>query len=183
LRRSFFDTSLDTAFVGRQPLPGIAFASGRDRSSDGEEGDVTTTKTAFFDQYLAAWNAHDPAGVARHMADDAIYEDVALGRVLHGPSEIAGFVEEATRASSDFRFEEVSLFTAGSNYANEWIMTGTNDRDVQGVPATGRSFRVRGASVGKLDASGRIVHNRDYYNLAEMFAQLGIQPVAPPRPA
>jgi len=91
------------------------------------------------------------------MADDAIYEDVASGRVLHGPSEIAAFVEESTRASSDFRFEEVSLFTAGSDYANEWIMIGTNDREVQGVLATGRSFRVRGASVCKLDASGRIV--------------------------
>ena len=133
------------------------------------------------DRYLDAWNAHDPAGVARHMADGAIYEDVALGRVLHGPSEIAKFVEEATRASSDFRFEEVSLFSAGSDYANEWIMTGTNDREVQGVPATGRSFRVRGASVGKLDKSGRIVENRDYYNLAEMFTQLGIQPAAPPQ--
>ena len=136
-----------------------------------------------FDGYLEAWNAHDPEAVARYMADDAIYEDVALGRMLRGPSAIAGFVEEATRASSDFRFEEVSLFTAGRDYANEWVMTGTNDRDVQGVPATGRSFRVRGASVGKLDASGRIVENRDYYNLAEMFAQLGIQPAAPPQPA
>jgi steroid delta-isomerase-like uncharacterized protein len=117
------------------------------------------------------------------MADDAIYEDVALGRVLHGPSEIAAFVEEATKACSDFRFEEVSLFTAGDAYANEWIMTGTNDREVRGIPATGRAFRVRGASVGKLDTSGRIVENRDYYNLAEMFAQLGIQPPAPPQPA
>ena len=142
-----------------------------------------TTDRGVFDGYLDAWNAHDPAAVARYMADDAIYEDVALGRVLHGPSEIAAFVEEATRASSDFRFEEVSLFSAGSDYANEWIMTGTNDRAVQGVPATGRSFRVRGASVGKLDTSGRIVENRDYYNLAEMFAQLGIQPPAPPPPA
>ena len=137
----------------------------------------------FLDRYLDAWNAHDPAAVARYMAEGAIYEDVALGRVLHGPSEIAKFVEEATRASSDFRFEEVSLFRAGSDYANEWIMTGTNDRGVPGIPATGRSFRVRGASVGKLDPNGRIVENRDYYNLAEMFAQLGIQPAAPPRPA
>ena len=144
---------------------------------------MTTTNRDFFDRYLDAWNAHDPAAVARYMADDAIYEDVALGRVLHGPSEIAAFVEEATRASSNFRFEEVSLFTAGGDYANEWIMTGTNDREVQGVPATGRSFRVRGASVGKLDTSGRIVENRDYYNLAEMFAQLGIQPAARPQPA
>jgi steroid delta-isomerase-like uncharacterized protein len=144
---------------------------------------MATTDRDFFDGYLDAWNAHDPAAVARYMADDAIYEDVALGRVLHGPSEIAAFVEEATRASGDFRFEEVSLFTAGSNYANEWIMTGTNDREVQGVPATGRSFRVRGASVGKLDASRRIVENRDYYNLAEMFAQLGIRPATPSQPS
>ena len=133
---------------------------------------------AFFDGYLHAWNAHDAAAVARYMADDAVYEDVALGRVLHGPSDVAGFVDEATRASSDFRFEQVSLFTSGRDYATEWIMRGTNDREVPGVPATGRTFRVRGASVGKLDASGRIVENRDYYNLAEMLAQLGIQPAA-----
>src|SRR5512138_272662 len=143
---------------------------------------MATTDRAFFDGYLDAWNAHDPAAVARYMADDAIYEDVALGRVLHGPSQIAAFVEEATRASSDFRFEEVSLFTADRDYANEWIMIGTNDRAVQGVPATGRAFRVRGASVGKLDANGRIVENRDYYNLADMFAQLGISPT-PSSPA
>ncbi|HET9235274.1 MAG TPA: ester cyclase [Candidatus Eisenbacteria bacterium] len=144
---------------------------------------TATTDRVFFDGYLDAWNAHDPAAVARYMADDAIYEDVALGRVLRGPSAIAGFVEEATRASSDFRFEQVSLFIAGSDYANEWIMTGTNDREAPGVPATGRSFRVRGASVGKLDASARIVENRDYYNLAEMFTQLGIQPPAPSKSA
>jgi hypothetical protein len=59
------------------------------------------------------------------MADDAIYEDVALGRVLHGPSEIASIVEEPTTSSSDFRFEVVSLFTAGNDCANEWVMLGT----------------------------------------------------------
>jgi steroid delta-isomerase-like uncharacterized protein len=141
-----------------------------------------TPARAFFDTYLAAWNAHDSTAVARHMADEAIYEDVALGRLLHGPSEIASFVEEATRSSSDFRFEVVSLLIAGNEYANEWVMLGTNDRELPGVPATGRSFRVRGASIGRLDTSGRIVENRDYYNLAELLAQLGIVPPAPPQP-
>ena len=140
---------------------------------------MSAADRTIFDTYLAAWNAHDSAAVARHMADAAVYEDVALGRVLRGPSEIASFVEEATRSSSDFRFENLSLFTAGSDYANEWIMLGTNDREVGGVPATGRSFRVRGASIGKLDQNGRIVENRDYYNLAELLRQLGILPTAP----
>ena len=49
---------------------------------------METVNRAFFDAYLDAWNAHDAAAVARHMADDAIYEDVALGRVLHGPSRL-----------------------------------------------------------------------------------------------
>ena len=144
---------------------------------------MKTVNRAFFDAYLDAWNAHDAAAVARHMADDVIYEDVALGRVLHGPSEVALFVEEATRSSSDFRFEVVSLFTAGTDYANEWVMVGTNDRQVRGVSPTGRSFRVRGASIGRVDARGRIVENRDYYNLAELLRQLGILPTAPSQPA
>jgi steroid delta-isomerase-like uncharacterized protein len=144
---------------------------------------MVTANRAFLDRYLDAWNAHDPAAVARHMADSAVYEDVALGRVLHGPSEIAKFVEEATRSSSNFRFEVVSLITTGSDYANEWVMRGTNDRALPGVPASGRSFRVRGASVGKLDSSGLIVENRDYYNLAGLLTQLGISPPAPSQPA
>ena len=144
---------------------------------------MVTANHAFLDRYLDAWNAHDPAAVARHMADDAVYEDVALGRVLHGPSEVAKFVEEATRSSSNFRFEVISLITTGSDYANEWVMLGTNDRALPGVPATGRSFRVRGASVGKLDANGLIVENRDYYNLAELLTQLGIPPTATAQPA
>jgi hypothetical protein len=62
-------------------------------------------------------------------------------------------------------------------------MLGTNDRELRGVPATGRSFRVRGASIGRLDANGRIVANRDYYNLAELLTQLGMVPGAPSPPA
>jgi steroid delta-isomerase-like uncharacterized protein len=91
--------------------------------------------------------------------------------------------EEATRSSSDFKFEVLSLFAAGNDYANEWVMLGTNDRELRGVPATGRSFRVRGASIGRLDASGRIVENRDYYNLGELLTQLGMLPTATPQPA
>ena len=115
---------------------------------------METVNRAFFDAYLDAWNAHDAAAVARHMADDAIYEDVALGRVLHGPSEIASFVEEATRSSSDFRFEVVSLFTAGTDYAHEWVMVETNDREVRGLPPTGRSFCVRGRRLGSSLGAG-----------------------------
>jgi len=34
---------------------------------------METVNRAFFDDYLDAWNAHDAAAVARHMADEAIF--------------------------------------------------------------------------------------------------------------
>lgn len=70
----------------------------------------------------------------------------------------------------------MTFFYLGSAYAVEWVMSGTNDGPVGGQPATGRPWRVRGASVGTLNAEGLIAENRDYWNMAEVFAQIGFTP-------
>ena len=44
-----------------------------------------------------------------------------------------------------------------------------------GLPATGRSYRVPGVSVGRV-RDGRIVENRDYWNLADYLQQVGLMP-------
>lgn len=131
-----------------------------------------------FDRYLQAWNDHDGQAAAACMAEDAVYEDVAAGRVCRGRPEIAGWVSEGAGFSSDLHFEEVSFFAFGSAYALEWVMSGTNDGSAGGMAATGRSYRVRGASVGRLNADGLITENRDYWNMADVFAQIGMMPAA-----
>ena len=67
--------------------------AGRSENGVQEDGMMGTADRPVLDSYLAAWNLHDSAAVARHMADDAIHEDVALARVLHGPPEIRQIVE------------------------------------------------------------------------------------------
>ena len=75
----------------------------------------------------------------------------------------------------------MSLFT-GTDYANEWVMVGTNDREVMAFrrPAAPSAF-------GGLDWEGRCERadrrEPDYYNLAELLTQLGILPTAPSQPA
>lgn len=134
----------------------------------------------FFDHYFSAWNRHDAAGVARHIAEDGVYEDVAMGRSMRGPQEIAEFVAGAAASSSDLHFELGSLLTTGDSYLCEWVMAGTNDGPLEGMPPTGRKFSVRGVSVGRVDRDGRIVENRDYWNLAAVLGQLGLLPGAAP---
>jgi steroid delta-isomerase-like uncharacterized protein len=125
--------------------------------------------------YLAAWNTRDGQRVAEWMADDATYEDVALGQTRTGRQAITAFVDGMTGFSTDYRFESVSEFSTDTNYVAEWELYGTHDGDGAGLPATGKPYRIRGVSVGTL-RQGKIISNRDYWNMADFLVQIGALP-------
>lgn len=131
------------------------------------------------DRYMEAWNSHDGSAVADFMADDATYEDLALGVVHQGRDAIKAFAAQAHDFSSDYRFVTVSSQQSGNEYALEWEMIGTNTGEASGLPATNKPYRIRGASVGVLDAKGKIKMNRDYWNMADYLIQVGILPPPP----
>ena len=130
----------------------------------------------WMETYLDAWNKHDGSAVAGFMAEDATYEDLALGVVHQGREAIKGFVDEAAQFSKDYAFTSVSEQQSGDRYAMEWEMFGTNTGEAGGFPATNKAYRIRGVSVGRLDAQGKIQQNRDYWNMADYLVQVGILP-------
>ena len=71
-----------------------------------------------------------------------------------------------------------SFFSAGGRTATEWVMTGTHSGELPGIPATGKSFSVRGVSIADL-REGKISRNTDYYNLVSFLQQVGLLPEAP----
>jgi steroid delta-isomerase-like uncharacterized protein len=126
--------------------------------------------------YLGAWNSHDGNKVASFMADDVVYEDLAVGQVHEGKAAVGAFVQRTYVFSKDVRFVSVSEQGSGDSYAFEWEMIGTNTGEGAGLPATNKPFHIRGVSVGVLDSSGKIKHNRDYWNMADYLMQVGILP-------
>jgi steroid delta-isomerase-like uncharacterized protein len=54
-------------------------------------------------------------------------------------------------------------------------MSGTHQGDLPGMPATRKSFAVRGATALELD-NGRISRNSDYWDMATLLTQLGLMP-------
>ena len=125
--------------------------------------------------YLDTWNAHDAAAAISFMADDVVYQDFAVGERLKGVAAVRAFMEGMeTTFSSDYRFEPGTVV---GEHPLEWTMVGTDDRadSDRGLPATGRSFRIPGVSVGRV-RDGRIVENRDYWNLADYLQQVGLMP-------
>jgi steroid delta-isomerase-like uncharacterized protein len=135
----------------------------------------------FFDDYLAGWNSPDGTRLASLIAEEWTYEDVAVGRVMRA-DEVVEFIARIRSWSADFVVELVSMQRDGNDYAIEWVWSGTHDGPAPGLglpAATGRRYRVRGASVGRLDEAGKIAVHRDYWNLAGFLAQLGALPQLP----
>jgi steroid delta-isomerase-like uncharacterized protein len=126
-------------------------------------------------KYLDAWNRHDPEGAAAMVCPEVLYEDVAAGRVMRSPKEVADWVRENVAWSSDFHFELTGQVASGDDVHCEWVLSGTHTGDLRGIPATGRPFSVRGASIARIEG-GRIREQRDYWDRMTLLIQLGVLP-------
>jgi len=140
------------------------------------------------DAWFAAWAQHAPERIDTIFTDDGIYEDVAGGGVRRGKDEIKQVLAAAFAFAPDFRATLTSLAISGDTVTTQWEIEGTQTGptpvgSIGELPATGRTFRLRGASVLHL-REGRIARVTDYYDMATFWRQLGGTFVAPkPKPA
>ena len=129
--------------------------------------------------YLTAWDAHDVEKMLTFCTDDCVYECMALGMVNRGKKELKEFFSSMFVDLPDVKLEMKSGFTAGDRGAGEWVMSGTfAHSSIPGVPATGKSFTVRGASVTEFK-NDKISRNTAYWNFASFLQQVGIMPGPP----
>jgi steroid delta-isomerase-like uncharacterized protein len=59
---------------------------------------------------ITAWNSHNPEKILTFYADDVLFEDVAVGKTIHGKEELAAFIKQTFTDIPDFRIEEIHHF-------------------------------------------------------------------------
>lgn len=131
-----------------------------------------TENEALIRRYYDAMATQDFESVWTCYADDIIYEDAALGHVYTGIAETKDFyLHYMTALEVVNRIE--TLVTTDTAFGIGWRMSGKHSADLPGLPATNKHFSVRGATMGTI-VNGKIKTNVDYWNLADLMAQLGI---------
>lgn len=113
------------------------------------------------------WNRHDIDGVLALFAPEMHYRDQPLDMDFHKPAELGSHMARTFVAMPDLRFEVTSAFDTDTQFAGEAVMRGTFEKDLPGVPATGKPFEVFYGIVGSLDENKRITRIIDYWNAAE----------------
>jgi steroid delta-isomerase-like uncharacterized protein len=119
----------------------------------------------------AAWNAHDPDGVAAVFAEDAVVVDLGVGEV-RGRAAIRARVAAMLAGFPDLRLERKLLLVDADANADEWVMTGTHRGDYFGIPATGRGVEIHGATVSRFGPDGLVVHDTNYVDVQGLVNQL-----------
>lgn len=127
-------------------------------------------------QMFDAWSNNNPNTIDSIFAEDGVYEDVAGNMVSKGRDNVKKLLKETTSAIPDFNIKLLEWFSSGNKVACQWIMKGTQTGNMGDIPATGKSFSVRGASIA-LIRDGKFERWTDYYDGYTFLKQLGVIPV------
>jgi len=126
------------------------------------------------DRTYAAWNAHDPDAVAAVFAEDAVLREAGRSEEVRGRAAIRARAAALLAAFPDFRLERVVLIVDGERHADRWVMTGTHQGELLGIPPTGRAVRLEGATFTRLGSDGMVVEDVHHVDYAGLIAQLGL---------
>jgi steroid delta-isomerase-like uncharacterized protein len=144
----------------------------------GTMGSVTagTDVDALAVKWASAWNSHDVERVIPLFTDDVVYEDVAIGQVNKGAEQLRKFAKFFFDVVPDLKIDVTGSHIKGGHGYIEWTLSGT---DV-GIFKTNRKFSIRGSTVLDVDRT-KISRDFDYYNVATLMEQVGVQCL--PQPA
>jgi steroid delta-isomerase-like uncharacterized protein len=127
---------------------------------------------AAFDEAVAALNRHDVRELAVHLADDAIFENVA------DPSPYdrvgaCGFFASLFVGFPDMRYDVLTRFDARNQVAAEVLLRGTHLGRFRQLDATGRTVKFAGVFLMEFRGP-RVVKWRWYFDAATLLYELGV---------
>lgn len=113
------------------------------------------------------------------IADELIAEDYAQHSVFGIPDGREGFKQffmAFAGAVPDARMEIEDVIAEGDRVVTRLTVSGTQTGPLQGIPATGKSFTMKGIDIFRV-VDGRIVEHWDAVDQLGMLQQLGVIPV------
>jgi steroid delta-isomerase-like uncharacterized protein len=134
---------------------------------------ATSDLEKLIEDWALAWSSpNTQEKLVSLFTDDCVYEDLPLGVLTHGKTELEQFYHMTRGAFPDFKIALTSHFVAGNRAGAEWVMTGTHQGDLPGLPATNKQVSIRGASAFELQ-NNKVRRCSDYFDMATALRQLG----------
>ncbi|MCG8427706.1 MAG: ester cyclase [Chromatiales bacterium] len=128
------------------------------------------------DQYLAAWKTRDLTQIGKLYADDVSVFDLPSDTLISGKENVLKFEEEVWLANApDMVWVRTSQpLASGNSVTYEWIYAGTYSGAWGDIQIENRPFSVKGISTTTINDEGKIIMQRDFYDLKSFERELGL---------
>jgi steroid delta-isomerase-like uncharacterized protein len=130
-------------------------------------------------RYFDAWNRHDADGIVGCFSEAGTYADPTTASPLQGAA-IGAYASGLWASFPDLHFEIISADEASDGVvAAQWMMLGTNDGSMFGLPPTGKPIELPGADFVTV-RDGRIESVVGYFDSGVLPRQIGMQVLVQP---
>ena len=134
--------------------------------------DLRERREAIVREHMESENRHEfdtTIGTFHHPR----YEIIASGDVFDGEEEVRGYFAESRSAFPNQRNELIELHHMDDGVVAEFILRGTHEGELRGMPPTGKSFECRMLALFLFEPdSDRIACERVYFDRGTILAQL-----------
>ncbi len=124
-------------------------------------------------QHISSQASNDAGALNNDYAEGAVVEDSMHREPFVGRNAIMARKNIVFASASDANITVTNRIVQGNQVTAEWVATGRHTGDLPGLPASGRSFSLRGVTV-VVRHEGKIVRESLYYDVAELHHQLGM---------
>jgi len=139
--------------------------------------DMRARREAIVVEHMESENHHDyetTMGTFGHPR----YEIIPTGDVWDGDEEVRGYFEATRTAFPDQRNELIELHHTDAGVIVEFMLKGTHEGPLRGIPPTGKSFECRCTAFFLFEGDS-LVCERVYFDAATILSQLGLVQPAP----
>jgi steroid delta-isomerase-like uncharacterized protein len=124
-------------------------------------------------RFYDAWNARDLDAYDQIIAPDAVDHDPQNPfSEMHGPAGAKRTAAMYQSAFSDGRFQVQEQIAEGDFVVTRWTASGTNDGELMGMPATGKSVEIAGITIDRI-TDGKIGESWTCFDTLGMMQQVG----------
>jgi steroid delta-isomerase-like uncharacterized protein len=136
-----------------------------------QETENPETHLRLHDSHLSYQTSGNTDALHQDYAEHAILDDSLYSAPLTGRSEIMERKHLGLAAATNPKINVVNRIASGNQVTVEWIASGLHTGDLPGLPASNRTYVLRGVTV-VVRENGKIVRESLYYDKSDLYRQL-----------
>ncbi len=126
--------------------------------------------------YMNAWQEHSVEKIGSYFATNVAWYDLPSDSTTQGKSKVTKAITDAFMGyvPDMYWVKSGDVFVSGNTVTYEWSYGGTFNGRWGDIEIKNKKFSIKGISTTTINEKGKIISQKDYYDMYQFQQQLGL---------